>query len=123
MKAHYTLPLLGIVCVLLLAPGGCARSHITDDCKIRGEVRDAVSGVPVDSAKIYVSYVAVSYADEDTRFFACVADENGTFSSFCSCHGFHIVEVEKDGYLSPPAAIVQGGGEVYFSMVPDTLSG
>jgi uncharacterized GH25 family protein len=90
---------------------------------VTGDVSDAVSGVPIDSARVYVTYLDVANHYEPRRMFECFTDENGMFRVFCTCHGFRIVEVEKDGYLSPPPVVVQGSGEFHFAMEPDTLTG
>jgi len=120
MKDYRPLSLLGVAFTLALSVSGCSKA--TDDCVIFGTVTDATSSVAIDSVGIYVTHFDVPIPDGMRRRFVELTDENGSFRFWAGCEVFHVVEVEKEGYVSPPARLLKGGGEIHFVMEPDTLA-
>ena len=91
---------------------GCGRN--LGDSLIEGTVIDADTRAPVDSARVYATYIDSSRSSQVRRFVG-LTDENGQFSKWTGFHAFDIIEVEKEGYL-PARQVVHGGGELLFAL-------
>jgi len=79
----------------LLGPG-C--EHTLGEGAIRCTVIDADTRVPVDSARVYVTYVDY-FGVASGRHLAGLTDDSGEFTVRTNAHPLHIVDVEKEGYL------------------------
>ena len=85
------------------------------DCAIFGTVVDAATGAPIDSARVYVTYIGYPPPSGE-RHLGAYTHKNGGFSIFpVGCKGFHMIDVEKEGYL-PARQIVQGSDPVVFEL-------
>jgi len=78
---------------------GPSCEHKLGEGAIRCTVIDADTRVPVDSARVYVTYVDYFGVARD-RHLAGLTDDNGEFTVWTSGHTLHIIDVEKEGYLS-----------------------
>lgn len=104
--------IFGLTAFLLALTGlGCENPRKVD-CDITGLVVDAGTDMPIDSARVYVTYVPYSME----RRFICLTDAAGHFSLFVGCDDLHVVEVEKDGYLK--ASMVIRNGDARFALQP-----
>ena len=93
---------------------GCQRTM--GDARIRVTVIDAGTELPVDSVRVYCTYVdPVPFHSTRVRRLKGLTDENGQFSTVTAPDAFDIIDVEKEGYL-PARQSVHGGGELLFRL-------
>lgn len=93
---------------------GC--QHTMGDARIRVTVIDAGTELPVDSVRVYCTYVEpVPFHSSRVRRLAGLTDENGQFSTLTAPDAFDIIGVEKEGYL-PARQSLHGGGELLFRL-------
>jgi len=105
------LPLM-VLASLVFCGFGCGRN--LGDSLIEGTVIDADTGAPVDSARVYSTYVDQLHSSQ-VRSLVGLTDENGQFLEWTGSHAFDIIEVEKESYL-PAAQVVHGGGKLLFAL-------
>jgi len=109
-----------IVSALTVALLNIDCGEILVDCGIDGTVVDAATGAPIDSARVYVTFISYPPPSGE-RHLGDVTHENGGFSIWpVGCKGFHVVDVEREGYL-PARQIVHGSGPVVFELEKSIL--
>ncbi len=84
---------------------GC--QHIEGEGGIDCTVIDVDTRAPVDSARVYATYVDYFGVAYD-RYLQGLTDETGKFMVRTGGTSIHIVDVEKEGYL-PSRQIARGG--------------
>jgi len=107
--------LIAVIVVGIVVLGfGCEMGHKLSDCRIDVTVIDADTQVPVDSVRVYDTYVDY-FGVSHSRHLRGLTDENGKFSTVTGCGAFDIIDVEKEGY-QPAKQQLYGGGEVLFAL-------
>ncbi len=115
--------MLFLACALPTVLGGMGcetKPRQPADCAIYGQVVDADTAVPIDSAQVFLSSFLEIWGvpGNSTRNLIGVTDAHGNFSIFpVSCKAVHVVEVEKEGYVSA-ADTVRGGDKLLFALEP-----
>ncbi len=120
MRARIATTLMLSVSVIMLIGAGCEKpTGGSADCAIAVVVVDASTEAPIDSAQVFLTYVDLSFPPYvGKRRLAGVTDDNGRLYIFpVGCHGIHIVEVEKEGYLTEKQT-EHGSGDLYFALQP-----
>jgi hypothetical protein len=117
MRARVPSILVLAISAILLFDVGCEEPPKgLGDCGIACAVVDAGSGVPIDSARVFLTPVGLTPPHVGRRTFVGLTDKNGEFLIWpVGCDGLHIVGVEKESYVTA-TQVVDGAGDLDFAL-------